>query len=634
MAKPNLFIETIRPRRGYNTLERGRRQLEDRHMHFRISLFQKGLILVSVPLIFELISYGVLADLYKKAQADANQAERAREISDSINLIVRDFYDMITTIKSADFATDPSMRARKEVLVGKAFQEMRTVQNLVMDEPRSKALMDEVQMKARQANETLDQVKAAYDRNDVQECLRLRQSLNVLLKQIISPELLSLARQQKEIGDRSPERQAYFRQLISQQLAIFIAFSVLLTVVLAVIVSNGITRRLSILAENSLRLAREDELLPALTGSDEIAQVDQVFHTMAETLAEATRVERTLIENARDVICSIDKSGKFATVSPASSKVLGYSPEDLLGKHYIDLIVAEDVAHVLASMDALLAAEGQEPFETKIKRKDGALIDILFSAHWSNQEKTYFCVLHDITERKDAERMKQEVLAMVSHDLRTPLTAIRHLHEMLAMGTAGELPEGARKLVQRADAASKRMLTLVNDLLEIEKIRAGMMELNRTKIPAANLFDACMPIIAPLAEEKSVRLNIIETNIDVFADPNRIIQVIVNIASNAIKFSPQGSTVTISAQSKGNAVQIQVKDQGPGIPEHMRESIFNRFQQLQQGDDLNKGGTGLGLAICKAIVQLHGGEIWVECRKEEAGSTFIFTIAGAADSPT
>ncbi|MBA3992288.1 MAG: hypothetical protein C0469_02090, partial [Cyanobacteria bacterium DS2.3.42] len=92
-------------------------------MQFRISLFQKGLILVSVPLIFELISYGVLADLYKKAQEDANQAERAREISDSINLIVRDFYDMITTIKSADFATDPSMRARKEVLVGKAFQE-------------------------------------------------------------------------------------------------------------------------------------------------------------------------------------------------------------------------------------------------------------------------------------------------------------------------------------------------------------------------------------------------------------------------------------------------------------------------------------------------------------------------------
>jgi PAS domain S-box-containing protein len=331
------------------------------------------------------------------------------------------------------------------------------------------------------------------------------------------------------------------------------------------------------------------------------------------------------------VICSIDKSGKFATVSPASSKVLGYSPDELLGKHYIDLAVAEDAARVLASMDALLAAEAQEPFETKIKRKDGAIIDILFSAYWSNQEKTYFCVLHDITERKDAERMKQEVLAMVSHDLRTPLTAIRHLLEMLDMGTGGELPEGARKLVSRADAASKRMLTLVNDLLEIEKIRAGMMELNRAEIPVANLFEACMPIIAPLAEEKSVKLNIIDTDIDVFADPNRIIQVIVNIVSNAIKFSPQRGTVTVCARSRDNAVQIEVKDQGPGIPVHMRESIFSRFQQLQQGDDFNKGGTGLGLAICKAIVQLHGGEIWVECPKDEGGSTFIFTISGAVE---
>ncbi len=140
-----------------------------------------------------------------------------------------------------------------------------------------------------------------------------------------------------------------------------------------------------------------------------------------------------------------------------------------------------------------------------------------------------------------------------------------------------------------------------------------------------------MPIIAPLAEEKSVKLNIIDTDIDVFADPNRIIQVIVNIVSNAIKFSPQRGTVTVCARSRVNAVQIEVKDQGPGIPVHMRESIFNRFQQLQQGDDFNKGGTGLGLAICKAIVQLHGGEIWVECPKDEGGSTFIFTISGAVE---
>ncbi len=601
-------------------------------MHLRISLFQKGLILVAVPLLFELISFAVLADLYKKAQADAIQAAKAREISDSISLIVRDFYDMLTTIKSATFVKDPAVRARKDTMVKKTFEKIRAVQELVQNEPRSKALMIEMLQRSHEANQTLDLIKKAYDRQDFAECQRLQGSLNALLKQIISPELLSLARQQKQIGDSSPERQAYFRQLISQQLSVAVALSVLLTIILAVIVSKGITRRLSILAENSLRLARNDQLLPALSGTDEIAQVDQVFHTMAQTLAEATRIERTLIENARDVICSIDKAGKFASVSPASTNVLGYSPEDLLGKYYIDLILPQDISHVLACMETLLTVEAQEPFETKLKKKDETIIDVLFSAFWSNQEKTYICVLHDITERKDAERMKQEILAMVSHDLRTPLTAIRHVHEMLVMGIVGELPEAAHTMIVKADAASKRMITLINDLLEVEKIRAGMMSLDRVEIPVANLFDSCLQVIAPLAEEKSLKLNIADTSIDMFADPNRIVQVLVNITSNAIKFSPVGATIKMSALTNGGVVEVRIQDQGRGVPENMRESIFNRFQQLQKSESSDQPGTGLGLAICKAIIELHGGSIWVECQKDEPGSIFIFSTPVSANA--
>lgn len=606
-------------------------------MQLRISLFQKGLILVAIPLIFELVTYGILADLFNRAQEDARQAEKAREISDTINMIVRDFYDMLTTIKSAAFVRDPRVRERKDEMVGQAFDKMRRVKELVKDDPSASALMDEVQRRAHEANETLDAIKAAYDSGDIERCLSMQKSLNVKIKQIVSQELLSLARRQHEIGDRSPERQAYYRQLISQQLSLAIAFGVVLTVILAIVVSKGITRRLSVLSENSLRLAREEPLLPALSGHDEIAQVDNAFHMMAKALDQATHVERALIENASDVICSIDKSGTFSAINPAAVKVLGYSLDELLGKHYIDLIAPEERDNVNRCMEALINSTSPEPFETRLIRKDGLTIDILFSAYWSGEEKTYFCVLHDITERKDAERIKQEVLAMVSHDLRTPLTAVRHLHEMLVLGKAGQLPEAAQKLVLRADGASQRMLTLINDLLEIEKIRACKLSLNLVEIPAANLFQSCLQVITPLAEEKSIKINVIDTDIDIYTDPDRMVQVLVNLGTNAIKYSPEGSTVSMSAQIKDNDIEVCIQDQGRGVPADMREAIFNRFQQVHSSDSANMSGTGLGLAICKAIVELHGGTIKVQCTETEPGSTFILTVpqrAGKrADTP-
>ncbi len=503
---------------------------------------------------------------------------------------------------------------------------MQRVKELVKDDAKATALMEEVQARASEANKTLDSIKTAFDNGDLEKCMLLQKSLNVKIKQIVSPELLSLARSQHEIGDRSPKRQAYYRELISQQLSFGIVFGVILTVILAVVVSKGITRRLSVLAENSFRLARNDQLLPVLAGHDEIARVDQVFHSMAEALAQATRTERALIENASDVICSIDKAGKFTAINPAAVKVLAYTQEELLGKYYIDLIAREDREHVKSCMEDLLNSQRNEPFETRLIKKDATVIDVLFSAYWSDEQKTYFCVLHDITERKDAERVKQEVMAMVSHDLRTPLAAVRNLHEMLVLGKAGHLPESAQRMVLRADAVSKRMLTLINDLLEIEKIRAGKMQLDKAEIPAANLFDSCLQVIAPLAEEKSIKMNIVDTDIDIFADPDRLVQVLVNLTTNAIKYSPEGGTVTMSAVIEDKDAVVRVQDQGRGVPENMQTAIFNRFQQVQDSDATMMGGTGLGLAICKAIVELHGGSIKVECLENEPGSTFVFTV--------
>ncbi|HEY9787549.1 MAG TPA: ATP-binding protein [Candidatus Obscuribacterales bacterium] len=594
-------------------------------MALRISLFHKGLILVSVPLLFELAFVGILADLYNRAEAEASRADNARKISDVVNNLVRDLYDLMTTVKAHDFVKDEAVRARREVLVSQCKGEFRELKSLVANDPSHLALVAEVESNALEANRRLDDMKLAYERGDLQEVDRIRRGMNEYLRKIISHELISMAREQKQIGEKGLELKAEYQAQIRQSLSAAVGLSIVLTIFLAVVVTKGLTRRVAIVTENSMRLARNQPLLPLLGGSDEVGQMDHVFHAMANALSEAAQRERALIENARDVICSIDNGGKFTALSAAASRVLGYDPDELLGKHFIDLVHPLDVSHVLSSLDEVVAGGDSQAFEARMIRKDQTPVDILWSARWSETEKTYFVVLHDVTERREAERMKQEVIAMVTHDLRSPLAAVQHIHEMLADGVGGELPAKAAQMIGRARHAEARMMALINDLLDIERIKAGMLELHKCVVPIANLFSTCTETLSALAEEKQIRFQVVDTVLDVDADPDRIVQVLVNLASNAIKFSEAGTTVTLSALEQDGMVEVRVKDEGRGIPQSMQSGIFDRFRQIEAADASEKGGSGLGLSICKAIVELHGGAIWVES-EEGKGSTFAFTL--------
>jgi len=379
------------------------------------------------------------------------------------------------------------------------------------------------------------------------------------------------------------------------------------------------------MSDNAYRLASELPLNPVLSGVDEIARLDQTFHRMAEAISEAERKQRAVTDNARDVICSLDAAGKFIAVNPASKVVLDFTPEELAGRYYIDLIVADDVSHVLAAMEGTSKDVSSKPFDARMKRKYGQIVDTLWTSVWSPREKSYFCVIHDDTERKSAERMKQEVVAMITHDLRTPLSTIRNFLEMLGSDMYGELTDKGEKMLALADRNSARMLSLINDLLDVEKIKAGMMELSLADTDVFPLMEGCAQSVATLAEPAGIKIEVAPSDIIVRVDEDRISRVITNLLSNSIKFSPSGSTITLTANVKDRFAQIAVKDEGRGIPEELLPTIFDRFTQVMDSDSRGKGGSGLGLAICKALVELHGGKIWVESPSGQ-GTTFTFTV--------
>jgi len=223
-------------------------------------------------------------------------------------------------------------------------------------------------------------------------------------------------------------------------------------------------------------------------------------------------------------------------------------------------------------------------------------------------------VVRDISHQKEIERLKQEFVSSVSHELRTPLTAIKGSVGLIASGKLGHsLDEQTQSLIDVTQRNVDRLTSLVNDLLDFEKLEAGSLELILAPVRVADLLTDAVTVNQHYAANRNVRLICAEDN-DInerliFVDGSRIGQVLANFISNAAKFSPANDEVVVGARQKGDRIYFYVSDNGEGIPEEFRDKIFDRFTQADGSNNKKQGGTGLGMAISKAIIENHNGEI-------------------------
>jgi signal transduction histidine kinase len=237
-------------------------------------------------------------------------------------------------------------------------------------------------------------------------------------------------------------------------------------------------------------------------------------------------------------------------------------------------------------------------------------------------------LIRDVGERKAVERMKDELLSVVSHELRTPLTSIRGALGLLAGGVLGPLPGKGQRMVEIAVNNADRLIRLLNDMLDLERMRAGRTLLDLRSCDVAELVEQAAAEMRGLADRAGVRLVVRPSRGGVRADPDRIVQVLGNLLSNAIKFSPPEAEVELSAVERGASVLFSVHDQGRGIPADKLERIFQPFLQVDASDARAKGGSGLGLAICRSIAEQHGGRVWAESKVGQ-GSTFHLELPAA-----
>lgn len=351
-------------------------------------------------------------------------------------------------------------------------------------------------------------------------------------------------------------------------------------------------------------------------------RAEQIRHQVRQRTLELSAI----LENAAEGILIFDQQGLIERANPASASLFGRSTSALAGQRIGGLIPALRGCSA-AALDDLLG----RPWEVSGSHAQAPNLEleISLSRYELPGRRLYICMLRDIGPRKRVERLKSEFVATVSHELRTPLTSIKGSLGLLAAGAVGELPKQAQELIGIAQSNSERLICLVNDILDVEKLEFGQAGVHLIRSELHPLLREALVHNQGYADSFQVRLDLDDSALPeqvlVEVDNLRLQQVLSNLISNAVKFSEPQQRVEISAAIVDTRVRIQIRDYGPGIPAEFRPHLFQKFAQADGSDRRRRGGTGLGLSICKTLVERMHGQIGY-CSTAGEGSTFYFSL--------
>ena len=348
------------------------------------------------------------------------------------------------------------------------------------------------------------------------------------------------------------------------------------------------------------------------------------------SLNKSERRYKMLLETASDAFFLHDLNGKILDVNNEACQSLGYSRDELLSLSVIDIVNSEGKGS--PSIDWATLHDGEKvQLESSHIRKDGTTfpVDVRLGSIHVEDSTLISVIVRDITERKRIERMKDEFISTVSHELRTPLTSIKGALGLITGGAMGDSPHQLQELLTIANNNTERLLFIINDILDIQKIESGELEMKMDEIKLIPFLKQALQDNSSYAEQYGVTTSLdytVDKYITINGSKDRLMQVMANLLSNASKFSQANGNVDITvSENQDNIIRISVIDYGEGIAEEFKPRIFDKFTQQDSSDTRNKGGTGLGLNISKAIIEKHGGKFGFSSTLKK-GSTFYFEL--------
>lgn len=385
--------------------------------------------------------------------------------------------------------------------------------------------------------------------------------------------------------------------------------------------------------ENSIQLLKSAKSGAAQSSGSQISKPMALLEAARScqlAIAELRQKEHAIADYSTDVICSLTPDLHFKSVSPSAFSNWGYLATELSGKPLAEYLLPNELELTMETLKKAKHTTAVQSFENRLIKRDRSSIDLLWTVEWSETAGEFFAFCTDISPRKNLERARQEFAAMINHDLRAPLSSLRINLSMLSNKTIELDSPDADRVLKSSEKSVLRLLSLINELLDLEKSFAGELSLDFDSVDATALIQQAVEEVSGLSQRKALTFDTekVPKTIVVRADAERTLRVFVNILSNSIKYSPANAAIEISAERIENQIQFKIRDSGPGIPPKFQTLIFEPYKQV--GSDAKMvGGTGLGLAICKVFVEAQGGRIGVES-KEGGGSTFWFTLQADA----
>jgi PAS domain S-box-containing protein len=592
-----------------------------------LKVHHKGLIIVMTPLLIELVLIGSLACLVALTDRHQLQASSDRDLS---ILAARMVFSNIRAVRCLSWG----MRD-VDFLKGYSKQTAKTRAYLAIlssTQPAHDSAMVSIEKRLVEAEKftlaTLDQI-AEIDKEGFSpgNFLRVMAIESTASKRL--DEAQSLVSKFSEFVNKSVQNgQLYLQHLYQASSAVvFLGVGLNLAAAFGLLCffKRNFDDPISVIRGNVERIESKTPLHSPLSGADEIAELDHSFHEMNRQLQLASKKERALFDNSSDIICVVSEQLEIERVNRASQSMLGYMPSELSGEPLNRLVPTASLSRVFFELEQAKQMRLTATFETEVNSLVGTEKSVLWSVLWAERQRCWYCILHDISEQKNIEQTQRELVRLIASDFEQPLMRMSALIQQLDSEALGTISDQFKENLAGAARTVPRLVKLVGDLVQIEHLESTEISLEHTNCSIAAVFEDARRDVQVAANQNQNNI-VVQCDDGLWQiDDQKIVRVLVNLLSNAIKFSPRGSTIYLKSQKEGNAVLVQVVDEGRGIPAEALTSLFQPFQQVERADGKRGKGTGLGLLICKRIVEQHGGEIGVESEPGR-GSTFWFRI--------
>jgi PAS domain S-box-containing protein len=611
----------------------------------RLKLAHKGILIVVLPLLFQSVIYLTLKSQLRMTEQQAQIQELSKKIVAGITVATVDtgqlFGALVLYYNSRD---EQSLQALDQVTAA-ARERIENLANLIGSEGNDSAEAQKIRTMARKFFFEVRTVRDETKKEGTSFSLMQEFAASIKFRAAgtaLSDELSHLAELEEKRVLGVNEQQKSFRESLEKLLDIAVALNALMAVVLGVFFVRGTVSNLSVLKDNAWRLAAEQPLRKRIDSADEIGDVDHMFHEMAGALQDAAEKERKMIETLQaseerltSVINTVpvalvvaDEAGEIESLNPTAEALFSYSSAQIIHQPITNLLnVTGADSDPCTLLPRLKQETATRPAQMEGVSREHEIIpvEVSVTSFDTSAGNRILATILDVTERYKLERLKREFVAMVSHDIRAPLSSMRAILELVKSGSLGTVSDEAQRKLAVADANAENLLQMVTKLLDLEKLEAGLVELSLRNFPIQELLDSALQLVSEPASSKSITLKADPTSIIGFGDKDSLLQVLTNLLVNAIRYSPASGVIEITVGEKESSIELSVRDHGPGIPARKQTEIFERFKQANIARDKGKG-FGLGLAICKSIISQHGQTIGVDSQ-EGQGSTFWFTIS-------